>query len=201
MDTAKLGFAVSSPTLFAVNSDRVIVFDFYFTVDSIQYLSNLIIDISNNTNQSEEQVFSKIFSNSFNIHYTSDDSWIPITNYSFEYPDDWSRGIISIKITLDKNSPSISNYNDEIHEKNIDSHFPVFQFLLNGDNFYYPYSFLNGVEINKIDIKLQVSNLKNLKILNELGSISNDSDFEMFGPNPQKGSKLFIGNAELFRKK
>ncbi len=201
MESSKLGFAVSSPTLLSANSNREVMFDFYFTIDSIQYLSNLIIDISNNTQQSEEKVFSDIFSNSFDINYTSNDSWVPISNYNFEYPEDWSKGIISIKIILDKSLPPISNYVNEVHDKNIESGFPVFEFLLSEKNFYYPYSFLNGIEINKIDINLSVSNLKNLKILNELGSVSNDSDFEMFGPSPEKGSKLYIGNAEIFSKK
>jgi len=49
MKFAKIGFLISSPVLKLESSNRKIIVDLNFTVGSISYLSDLIIDISNNT--------------------------------------------------------------------------------------------------------------------------------------------------------
>ena len=201
METARLGFAVSSPTLISEDSERTIIFDLFFTQDSIQYLSNLIINISNHNKKPEEQVFSDIFYNSFIISYTSDFGWFSDFDYSVEYPEDWTKGIISIKIIISKNQPPINRYIEEIHKQNIKTDFPVFEFRLNNQNFYYPYSFFDGIEISKIDINAKIKNLKNIKIFSEDEGALTSSDIELFGTNPKKGSKLFIGSTEIFCKK
>ena len=201
MEVADLGFAISSPTLLSSDSNRVIKFSLYFTADSIQYLSNLIIDISSNTGNSEEEVFSNIFLNAFSISYTSDENWISGIDYKVDYPEDWSDGIILIKIELGKNDPSVSRYDEGVHQKNINTTFPVFQFLLNNDNFYYPYSFLNGMEITRVYSDIEADELKKVILIGEDGEVSPASEFQMFGSIPQKGSKLYIGNEELFCKK
>ena len=201
MEVSDLGFAISSPTLISDISNKEIIFDLFFTVDSIQYLSNLILDISKNTNQSEEDVFFQIFSKAFKISYTSENGWSNVNNYLIHYPDDWTKGIISIKINLDKSYSSIIRFDREIHKKNISTNYPVFQFLLNTNNFYFPYSFLDGMEILRFNTSIKVANLKNISIFNDDGEINNNSEFEIFGPNPGLGSKLFVGNNEIFSKK
>ena len=54
MKFAKIGFLISSSVLKLESSNRKIILDLNFTVGSISYLSDLIIDISNNTDLNEE---------------------------------------------------------------------------------------------------------------------------------------------------
>ena len=55
MENADIGFIISSPILKLSESDRKIAIDFYFEIDSMKRLSDLIIDISNLSDFNEEE--------------------------------------------------------------------------------------------------------------------------------------------------
>jgi len=200
MDYASIGFAIASPLLVLGKSNREINFVFNFTSNSIEYLSNLIIDISNSRGLSEEDIFQEIFASIFNIEYTHAEGWIPIREYAVEYPQDWSLGEIQLRIFLDKKEAEIDNYSEEIHQLNLQSQQPIFRFEINHENFYNGYSFLSGMEIFKIDIDVKVKNLKDVKALNTLGEIDINGEFEILGATPKKGASILIGSHELFCK-
>ena len=201
MNNARIGFAISSPTLVLGKSNRDLLFNFYFTSDSIKYLSNLIIDISNKRGVTEEEVFSEIFKNLFTIEYTNVEGWIEVTNYDVEYPSDWTLNIIGIRVKLAKQFSSVDNYQEDTHKSKMNAKLPVFQFLINTNNFFYPYSFLSGMKITKIEISVKVKQLKNLKAINKEGVLDLNSEFDMLGVNPIVGSTLMIGTHEIFCKK
>lgn len=201
MEPGEIGFAISSPVFVLDVSNRTINFDLQFTSDSIKYISNIIIDISNRSGLSEEEIFSKIFSTAFKISFTTEQGWHSVKKYSVKYPDDWTTGVIGIEITLDKRYPAISSYQEDNHKRKFNTRHPVFEWILNDGDFYYPYSFLSGMELKKIDINVKVSKLKNLTIYNSTGYIDTESEFELFGPTPKIGTSIQFGAAELFCKK
>lgn len=200
MDVANVGFAISSATLRLAKSSRKIIFNFQFTPNSIKTLTNLIIDISNHRGLSEEEIFSEIFDGMFLINYTNSEGWEPIENYTLIYPEDWSEGEIKVQIELDKRRPSIDNYDEAVHQKNYNVNFPMFEFLLNSGDFYHSYSFLAGMELSKIDVEVAVKGLNKLSAQNKQGSIDINSEFEILGASPTKGSSIIIGSNELFCK-
>jgi hypothetical protein len=201
MDRATIGFMLSSPVLQLSKSDRTIDIDFKFTIDSIKYLSDLIIDIAQNKDTSEEVVFDEIFSNAFQIEYTAEEAWTHISNYKVISPTDWSTGIIRISFTLDKTYPDIISYDSQSHQLQITSEFPVLKFILNQDSFYNPYSFLNSMEVHQIDLNVKVENLKKMNCYVNSEEVDVQSEFEIFGVAPKKGSNLVLGTEELFNKK
>ena len=81
MNKSEIGFMIMSPVLMLSKSIRTINIDFKFTIDSIKFLSDLILDISQNKNSSEEVVFNEIFSSAFLIDYTSEESWVSVPKY------------------------------------------------------------------------------------------------------------------------
>jgi len=200
MNFASIGFAVSSPTLKLARSNREIHFKIQFTPSSLKTLTNLIIDISNQRGLSEEEIFSEIFDHMFLINFTNAEAWVPVEKYEIIYPEDWSEGEIVVKIELDKRAPSIDNYNEEIHQKNYNANFPLIEFTLNANDFYHAYSFLAGMELTKIDIDVSVKGLNKLTALNKQGIIDLNSEFQILGASPSKGSSLLIGTNELFCK-
>lgn len=201
MEKASIGFMLASPVLMLSKSDRTIDIDFTFTIDSIKYLSDLIIDIAQNKNTTEEAVFDEIFFNAFEIAYTSEEEWTPVLNYKVISPLDWSTGVITISFKLDKTFPGIVPYNSDIHDIKIESSLPILKFKLNQDSFYNPYSFLNSMELHKIDLNVKVENLKKFKCFVNNEEVDIKSEFEIFGATPKKGSNLVLGAEELFNKK
>lgn len=201
MEKAKIGFMLASPVLNLSKSDRTIDIDFKFTIDSIKYLSDLIIDIAQNKNTSEEAIFDEIFMNAFQIEYTAEEEWISVSNYHVFSPSDWSTGVIRITIVLDKTFPDMVAYNSKIHDSQIESELPILKFILNQDSFYNPYSFLNSMEVYKIDLSVKVENLKKFKCYVNNEEVDIKSEFEIFGATPKKGSNLVLGTEELFNKK
>jgi hypothetical protein len=201
MEKASIGFMLASPVLLLSKSDRTIDVDFKFTIDSIKYLSDLIIDIAQNKSTSEEVVFDEIFFNAFQIAYTSEEEWTSVLNYKVISPEDWSTGIIRVSFMLDKTFPGITAYNSDIHNINIVSSLPILKFKLNQDSFYNPYSFLNSMELYQIDLNVKVENLKNFNCYVNNEEIDIKSEFEIFGVTPKKGSNMVLGTEELFNKK
>jgi len=76
----------------------------------------------------------------------------------------------------------------------------MFEFLLNSGDFYHSYSFLAGMELSKIEIEVAVKGLNKLSAQNKQGSIDINSEFEILGASPTKGSSIIIGSNELFCK-
>lgn len=201
MDFAEIGFLLGSSVLKLGKSKRDIRIDFVFDNNSVRHLSDLIIDISNNTNMSEDEVFFKIFSDSFIISYTGELGWESINNYEILMPEDWSNNKFSVLIKLSKSNSAFCNMNNELHNSQLDVETPMIRFNINQNAFYNAYAFLSKMKFEEIKIKTNVYNLKELKIFRDGQSIQNSSEFDFFGPTPKYNSKLFIGCEELFNKK
>ena len=201
MDNARIGFAISSPSLVLGKSNREINFNFSFATESIKFLSNLIIDIANRKGLTDEEVFYDVFNKLFIISFTNEEGWVEVTDYDIDYPLDWTLNTIGIRIKLPKQFPSVDNYDEDLHALNLNATQPVFQFLINPDKFYYPYSFLSNMVITKIDIDVKVLKLKNLKIITNQGMVDSNSEFDLLGVNPLIGSSIMLGTHELFCKR
>ncbi|MEC7619250.1 MAG: hypothetical protein VX714_00750, partial [Bacteroidota bacterium] len=201
MDNARIGFAISSPSLVLGKSNREINFNFSFATESIKFLSNLIIDIANRKALTDEEVFYDVFNKLFIISFTNEVGWVEVTDYDIDYPLDWTLNTIGIRIKLPKQFPSVDNYDEDLHALNLNATQPVFQFLINPDKFYYPYSFLSNMVITKIDIDVKVLELKNLKIITNQGMVDSNSEFDLLGVNPLIGSSIMLGTHELFCKR
>lgn len=201
MDKANIGFMIASPVFNLSKSDRTVAIDFQFTIDSIKKLSDLIIDISENKNASEETVFNEIFYDAFVLEYTSEEAWTKVENYNIISPLDWSTGVIRLSFTLDKKYPDFVNYNDSNHSLELNTDLPILKIKINQDSFYNPYSFLNDMQLNKIDIHVKVENLKSINCYVNKEEVDIKSEFEIFGATPRQGSSLIIGTDQLFNKK
>ena len=200
MDIADLGFIIGSSILKMGVSERELLIDFKLSNNSIRHLSDLIIDIANNTNQNENEIFYTIFSNSFIVDFTSKDGWENIVSYEIIMPDDWSSNKISILIKLEKSISEFSNYDKDIHGYNIIAKTPLLRFIVNQNSFYNAYAFLDKMELERINIKSNVKNLKELQLFRDGQTLQNSGEIDFFGAAPKYNSKLFIGCEELFNK-
>lgn len=201
MDNADIGFIIGSRSLSLGKSNREIFISFEFDAKSITHLSDLIIDLSTKSNLNEDETFSRIFSDSFELFYTIKNKWEKINYFEILNPDDWSQKTLTVKININKSMPAFSNFDNEFHKENLKINSPAIKFVVRQDSFYNSYGFLNKMKLNKLKIEANVSELAQFRVFRDGDEIPLNSDFELFGSTPKCNSNFYIGCEEIFNKK
>ena len=103
-------------------------------------------------------------------------------------------------MTFDRGDPEILGYNKEVHGEGYSTEWPVFEFKLSSERAMYAYSYIKELVIETCEIRVDVSELKNLSVLNDLGKLDITVPFAPFGSAPELGAYFLIGNEEIFQK-
>ena len=200
MSDLKIGFAVSSPTLRLCGGIRSVSISLFFTPESIDKLTFLLLDIAEKRHLKPEEVFHEVFAHAFTISLTAEKGWVSPVNYQIISPTDWTKNPIIIAFELDESAPAIIPFNESIHFGNYKSVHPVIRVLMGGGLTTHPYSYLENMRLNEIELEVKVKKLKNLSLFNHLGAIDSSNPFPLFGPVPSLGSYFIVGSSELFSK-
>jgi hypothetical protein len=200
MTDINIGFAISSPTLRLCGGIRSITISFYFSPESIDKLTFLLLDIANKRHIKPEEVFNEVFTNAFFISLTAEDGWISPHSYRVITPSDWTKDPITLSFELDESIPAIIPFNEEIHFGSYNSLQPIVRVLMSGGLTSHPYSYLENMSLNEIELGVKVKKLKNINLFNHLGDIDFSNPFPILGPMPSIGSYFLVGSAELFSK-
>jgi len=59
---------------------------------------------------------------------------------------------------------------------------------------------LEGLRLDSVKISVAVSDMKNLALENDFGTLDAAKPFQPFGPQPRKGSSFYVGSEEVFTK-
>lgn len=173
------GFAIASPYLFMNEGNRDITFRFYAAEKgSITFPVNNIREI-------------------FGLQLSGEKGWIDIPFLSEDVTVDPSKDYFEIKVSLDGGDDPVIPYSKEVHFYNFNVNMPVAKFTLKNSE---AKKEVWDFEFEKIKISSNVSNLKNLKIQNDISILDPAKPFEIFGTSPHPGSSQIIGNKELFAK-
>lgn len=203
MVEASVGFALTSPILFLEEGDRTVTVILNFEPESMQtyrkLLANLVqIERQKSNRTSEADIFTKNFTDSFDIRITGEKGWLEIEQYEVFLPEGVEGTKIAISFILLPSEDPIVAYNEELHSSNIQTHWPMIEFDLRSGK---PiYSFMRDLTLSSINLKVDVQNIKNFDIFNDLGRLDASKSFQPFGATPVQGSSLIIGKSELFRK-
>lgn len=81
MSSMQVGFALSSPTLRLYGGLRSVTLHLYFSAESIENLTFLLIDIANKRSIKPEEVFHEVFAYAFSISLTGENEWISPNTY------------------------------------------------------------------------------------------------------------------------
>jgi hypothetical protein len=200
MPDARVGFAIASPALQLSSGYRQVEVSFIFTKESVQHLTNLLIDIANNRGLKPEEIFYFVFSTSLTLDITGENGWIPIEEYQFVPLEDWSSGVITLSFGFDQATPPIVAYDEMLHQAGYQLDKPVLRVCLTGSDSNHPYSFLEGLRLQEINIHTKVQKLRDLSVYNNFGLLDTSNSVEIFGPIPRPGSYLLVGHEELFSK-
>ena len=200
MSNIKIGFAISSPTLRLCGGIRSITISLYFSPESIDKLTFLLLDIAEKRNIKPEEVFYEVFAHAFSISLTAKDGWISPNSYRVIIPTDWTKDPITLTFELDESIPAIIAFNKEIHHGNYNSIQPIVRVLISGGLTTHPYSYLENMHLNEIELGVKVKKLKDINLFNHLGAIDFSNPFPLLGPMPTVGSYFVVGSTELFSK-
>ncbi|UTW66997.1 hypothetical protein KFE94_02455 [bacterium SCSIO 12643] len=192
---AEMGFIIGSSVLILQEGNRHIRLQFNLQKsDQPNTFWTLLNEIKENRKIAMDTVFSDVFDNGFNISYSSKSGWESIPEYVMEYNE--TSGSFSILLFLDSAAPAVTT-SEKISPTLT---WPSIKVELNPYAPNYLYSFFRGVDLNSIRIDVEVEQMKDLMLYNNIGKMPLNKTFDLFGPIPEKGAFLMIGNPELFQK-
>jgi len=209
--TIRLDFEKESTRIF-----KRLVYDIYLKVNS-ERKSNEPAKILN------EIFYDRIFNQvdkvrNFQIYLTSSLEWVEVNPNSIfvkavgegdwvfdtELSDEENMSVLNaleISFTLPNSAPPITNYNPEVLPGDtFDTPDPIIKFILNDKKQPYIYSFLQALEITKVNISVEVDKIKQVKVYDEFGGAFDNKNIYPFGSTPARGSTCYIGSSEIFKK-
>ena len=192
---AQMGFIIGSSALILKEGHRQITLQFNMaTTTEPNNFWKLLNQIKNNRKITLDTVFADVFEDGFNISYSSKSGWIEIPEYIIEYNE--TQNFFSIQLVLNSAAPPI----EKSTKIPTSLTWPSIKVELNEYAPNYLYSFFLGIELDSVSIDVDVKRMKNLSLYNNIGKMPLNKAFDLFGPIPEKGSFLMIGEPELFQK-
>ncbi|SEQ95515.1 hypothetical protein SAMN05421690_100461 [Nitrosomonas sp. Nm51] len=213
---ARIGFVLASKTLLLKEGRRTVCITFKFAKTDTEtgqhtlgyWIKHIAMTLKSSaagnvdTGYSDEEtqdIFFKVFGNLFMIDVSGEEGWLPVEEYVpvFSGVDNaLDENSLRIIFTLSADTPAAAPYSSAVHGENYGTELPVFRLLLNSHGYLYPYSILNKLAIELIDIDVSVSGNRSLTLHNQLGQLSALASFNPFGPLPEVGSFWVMGCAE-----
>lgn len=207
MEYADLGFAVSSPMLLLKEGKRQVKFHIQFSEkpDAEGTYQKLVEDLKEGNDEDDLhtalfEVFGRGRDFAFKVMISTTEGWLDVADvasnnlYMESRPWSWNR--FTIGFTIPASVPPIVPMPNE----GFSNRFPTVKFILNPQKTPFPYTFLETLIFEAIEMEVQVERVKDLVVFNDLGKLDSSQPFQALGPIPQVGSYTLIGNAEVFRK-
>ena len=194
MPKASLGFALASHYLYLTEGKRKVFVRFALITNAM--ITNAVLN-----------------DKSIECYLTAEKEWYKVDDtmtITSSVLSDATTACAEISFTIPGSAPAIVNYNAAIHGGTFNVALPMLKiYLINDDSSIYEYDALKDIAITKTEIKVAVGmddgynqkGLKNLLLSNDFGVLDASKPFMPFGTSPTAGSRLVIGNKEIFSKK
>lgn len=199
MMPADMGLLVSSPLLYAEDGKRNLRVKFYIHDKSALGFLRHVRNFSAVTDTHEKVLIFEMLSKAFIVSITGKDNWISIDKYTIHYElENVTDKFIEIDFELGHNDPATGVYNAGIHGGQLESSWPLLRLQINHNSFHNPYTFLKEMILQRVGVRLSVTDSASVKLQNNIGTLSTASPFQVFGPQPSIGSYLDIHNPNIF---
>ena len=200
MMTGNVGLAIVAPILYLEAGSRKITLDLKVDPDTQDNLFVLLKDLAQSQNQTVAIVFETLLRSSIEIFGTTTEGWFKIEDYNTKPIGQWGDNSICIDLMLGNEMPPLVPLGKEAEGNRYSEKWPAIKIMLRSGTSIYAYSFLQVLKMRRIEIKVDVQNLKKLTLTNIAGQFNNNTPFPLFGALPDKNSELLIGSRELFLK-
>ncbi len=209
---ARIGFALSSKVLALREGQRRVSITLKFgetAADMGGDLETRINDLMNAQHVPKDKaasgrlavddIFFRAFRHMFVIGVTAESGWLDVPEYVPMYSgisNTCEKNSLMISFELAPHFPPVTPYSRAIHGENYDTGLPLVRFIINPDNYLYPYGLLRNLPLKEAVITVDVAGCKELALYNDVGQLSPATPFNPFGPIPVVGSYFIVGSAE-----
>ncbi|MES2373029.1 MAG: hypothetical protein V4557_10660 [Bacteroidota bacterium] len=201
MQASDIGLVIASPLLFAKDGKRNFHIKLYLSESSFAVFRQYAFDYAAVADSHPRIVMHSMLKEAFFLDITGNEDWIHINKYNINCDiDNGADQCIDIHFELNASEPGTAGYDRVIHGGEYDTELPMIRLKLNNSAFYNPYTFFKGLNLQRITIRLSVTESKQVKLRNNIGEVSIVNPFPLFGPQPAIGSYLDIKNTNIFNR-
>ncbi len=196
-----IGFAIASNLLYLNEGLRTITLAFNCKLQALtpQPVINALNALTGQT-----------LINSFLIQCTGNKSWFPVNEFEGFNPSNTTEGNTALltstgtdtytlvfTLYITGSAPPMVAYSQKIHGGNFPQALPMLQATLTD---FTSYAELKALTITSVNVQVEVSNMKNLALMNCDGKIDTSKPFKPFGAFPPTDGSFIIGSKEIFQK-
>ncbi|HWR89647.1 MAG TPA: baseplate J/gp47 family protein, partial [Dissulfurispiraceae bacterium] len=174
---AQIGFALSSHYLAITGGER--------KVTALLTLSGL----------DDTAVTADFGKDIFQVSLTGKKGWIGPKTASL-VPSEGKSGQFEISLSFSGTDEAVTGYDSKIHGGSYETTDPLMLVLLRTTGSPSGYAVLRDAVIVGIQLEVEVKGLKDLTVENDFGALDATKPFMPFGPSPQAGASLHVGNRE-----
>ncbi|MCB0641766.1 MAG: hypothetical protein KDC44_09015, partial [Phaeodactylibacter sp.] len=103
----------------------------------------------------------------------------------------------TIEFSLPNTKPAVVPFDPRvIKDGDYDTAFPVAKVLLADDVPPYLYTFLRDLKLDRVELEVEVQQVRQLQVYNDLGILDPKQPYQPFGPQPVVGNSFIFGNPE-----
>lgn len=198
---AEIGHAIADNNFLVSEGKRKIQIEFNFSEESYKEFVSRLVEIKEEHLITE--VFMKLFSNIFRVYITTDKGWYNVENYSINsslIDDNIANNTLCISFVLLPEEPAVSRFSNIIHEGEFSEDAPIIKLILNNESYIFAYSLIDVLELESVKSRVEVSDLKDLLLVNDLGQVDISQPFYPFGVTPGINSFFMVSNHEMANK-
>jgi len=184
------GFIIQSPVLLLEEGVRTITLHLQLADNAHETLWKYIGEMASSRRMLKSTVIADVFESGLLVYHSAKKEWCKVEHCQVTGNEEDNS--ISIDIKLGMSDPAVEEF-----KENNSLTWPALKIMLNEYAPVYLYSFLKDVDVENVDIRVDVSGVKNLVLYNNLSVIAPGKAFELFGPIPEKGSYFMLGKSEL----
>ncbi|WP_339043846.1 baseplate J/gp47 family protein [Cardinium endosymbiont of Tipula unca] len=198
----QLAIMVGSPLFHLAEGMRTIHIKFKLTPESFQTL------ISRNQNKQLSSIdflkkLAELINTIVNVQITTKTGWFSVPEGAIAIQFIYEESSLSMVIALNAEVPAMEKLLIQEQGNMLDPGTPTVAIGIRDDTSLsgmYLLNLLNGLALEKIDLKVSVKQYRGLVLQNQLGIIDNSQIFEPFGPLAKPHSNFYIGSGEIFSK-
>ncbi|TDG95617.1 baseplate J/gp47 family protein [Cardinium endosymbiont of Culicoides punctatus] len=198
----QLSVMIGSPLFHLAEGVRTIHIKFKFTPESFQELLNRTKKKDVSSIEFSRKLMGMINATA-RIRITTKEGWFDVPEEALSSQLLSKENSLCMTIALNAEIPAMTKLPSEQQSAMPDPETPTVVIgLRNSASSYglYLLTIINGLILEKIDLKVSVKHYRGLVLQNQLGIIDNSQIFEPFGPLAKPHSSFYIGSGEVFSK-